>query len=188
MTVDEFLAWDSGDDLTYELVDGWPVAQSAPSSVHGVMLVNGGSALQTRLLQAGRPCMVEGGSALRISGKANVRAPDLLVRCGSPVAGKGAPVLAVEILSRSNSADEMADKREDYLAVGIREVVEISQHRPVVRIFRHIDDRWTIETVVGLSSSLRLDSLDMELPVAEFFRGVDFAPADGGPSPSAADS
>lgn len=75
MSIEEFLAWDSGDDLRYELVGGWPVAQSALSRSHGRMDVNVGAGLRNRLKAAGRPCVVESGSALRIDNRWTVRAP-----------------------------------------------------------------------------------------------------------------
>ena len=34
MTVDEFLAWDSGDQRRYDLVDGVSVAMNPPASAH----------------------------------------------------------------------------------------------------------------------------------------------------------
>lgn len=52
MSIEEFLAWDSGDDLRYELVKGWPVAQSAPSTSHARITANLSMAIGSRLRAA----------------------------------------------------------------------------------------------------------------------------------------
>ena len=136
MNIEEFLTWDSGDDRRYELVNGWPVAQSAPSRNHGRMDVNVGAGLKTRLKASGRPCVVESGSVLRIDRRWTVRAPDLLVRCGPDRRTAETAILAVEILSPSNSASEMARKRDDYASVGIQQVLELDQDEARALLWR----------------------------------------------------
>lgn len=37
MSIDEFLNWDSGDALRYELVDGAPRAMASASRTHGTL-------------------------------------------------------------------------------------------------------------------------------------------------------
>lgn len=173
MSVADFLAWNAGDDLRYELVDGVPVAQSAPSAIHGGIVINVGASLRQSLNQASRPCRVEAGGALKITGRNNVRVPDILVRCGSRMAGEGVPLLVVEILSPANSADEMAAKREDYALCGIREVLEVSQERAAVHLYRYEGGAaWRLLSVIGLESAVRLDSVDAMLALADIYEGV----------------
>ncbi len=186
MSIEEFLAWDSGDDLRYELVDGWPVAQSAPSRSHGRMDVNVGAGLKNRLKAAGRPCVVESSSALRIDKRWTVRAPDLLVRCGPDRRTADAPVLAVEILSPSNSASEMARKRDDYASVGIQQVLELDQDDARALLWRVDGDRWIVETIRGLEGSITLDSVGVILPMAEIYEDVELTPPDDTGRPAAA--
>jgi Uma2 family endonuclease len=62
MSVAEFLAWNAGDDLRYELVDGVPVAQSAPSAAHGVAATNIAATIRAMLRASRRPS--PGGGAL----------------------------------------------------------------------------------------------------------------------------
>ena len=38
MTLDEFYAWDSGDELRYELIDGVPLAMTSTSNAHGKLV------------------------------------------------------------------------------------------------------------------------------------------------------
>lgn len=176
MSIDEFLAWDSGDDLRYELVAGWPVAQSAPARNHGRMDVNLGAALQSRLRAAGRPCVVESGSALRIDKRWTVRAPDLLVRCGPDRRTAETAILAIEILSPSNSASEMARKRDDYASVGIRQVLELDQDDARALLWQPDSDRWIVETIQGLEASITLDSIGVTVPMGEIYEDVELTP------------
>lgn len=182
MSIEEFLCWDSGDDVRYELVEGWPVAQSAPTRSHGRMDVNVGASLKQGLKYAGRPCVVESGSALRIDKRWTVRAPDLLVRCGPDRRTADMPLLAVEILSPSNSASEMARKRDDYASVGIQQVLELDQDEARALLWRVDGDRWIVETIRGLEASITLDSIGVTLPMAEIYEDVELTlPADGPP-------
>lgn len=183
MTIDEFLAWDSGDDLPYELIEGWTVAQSAPSTTHARITANLSISLGNRLRSAGRPCVLEaGGGALRIDKRWTVRAPDLLVRCGSDRRTAEIPLLAVEILSPSNSASEMARKRDDYASVGIQQVLELDQEEARALLWQADGDRWIVETIRGLEASITLDSIGVAIPMAEIYEDVELTlPADGPP-------
>lgn len=180
MSVEEFLVWDSGDDLRYELVEGVVIAQSAPARPHGRLVANFSISICTRVRAAKRPCAPEAGSVLRIDRRWTVRAPDLLVRCGPNARDADTPVLAIEVLSPSNSASEMARKRDDYALIGIMEVLELEQDRPEIRVYRREGDRWVIETARGLDGVLALPSLGLEMPLAELYADVlpDDAPLD----------
>lgn len=184
MTIEQFLAWDSGDDLRYELVDGWPVAQSASSRCHGRMEVNVGAGLKSRLKAAGRPCVVESGSALRIDQRWTVRAPDLLVRCGPDRRMAETAVLAVEILSPSNSASEMGQKRDDYASAGIQQILELDQDEANARLWRADGDRWIVETIRGPDGVITLDSIGITIPMAEIYEDVDVNPPAQGARPA----
>ena len=43
MTLDEFLQWDDGTDMHYELIAGQIVAMAPPSRRHGTIIVNTGA-------------------------------------------------------------------------------------------------------------------------------------------------
>ncbi|WP_165771912.1 Uma2 family endonuclease [Niveispirillum lacus] len=186
MSIEEFLAWDSGDDRRYELVDGWPVAQSAPSRSHGCMDVIVGAGLKNRLKPAGRPCVVENGSALPIDKPWTVRAPDLLVRCGADWQTADAPILAVDILPPTNSASEMARRRDDYASAGIQQVLEPDQDDARALLWRADGDRWIVETIRDLQGSTTLDIIGVSIPMAEINEDVELTPPDDAGRPGSA--
>lgn len=90
------------------------------------------------------------------------------------------PALAIEVLSPSNSAREMALKRDDYAAAGIEQVLEVEQSAPEAWLHSRQGDRWVSETIKGLTATVTLDSIGITIPMAEIYEDVDLAP----PSPA----
>ncbi len=97
MSVEEFLNWDSGDTLKYELVDGEPRAMAPANRTHGILqgrlatLINNHldreqcphPSLPRERGREGRPCsvVVEPGVVPRLLSDHNLRVPDLAVTC-----------------------------------------------------------------------------------------------------------
>lgn len=109
MTVQEFLEWDSGDGLRYELVDGEPRAMAPASAVHAVLQSELGRLLGNHLRQHRPGCRVlsNPGVLPRMLSAYNLREPDLGVTCSALSLGQSAmpePIFLVEILSPSNQA------------------------------------------------------------------------------------
>src|SRR5215469_625289 len=109
MSVNEFLNWDSGDALRYELVDGEPRAMAPASRTHGTLQGRLATLINNHLDRENRPCslVVEPGVVPHLLSDYNVRVPDLAVTCAAyqteePVLTD--PVLLIEILSPSNQA------------------------------------------------------------------------------------
>ena len=83
MSVDEFLNWDSGDGLRYELVDGEPRAMAPASRTHGTLQGRLATLINNHLDRENRPCslVVEPGIVPHLLSDYNVRVPDLAVTC-----------------------------------------------------------------------------------------------------------
>lgn len=122
-----------------------------------------------------------GGGALRIDKRWTVRAPDLLVRCGPDRRSATVPVLVIEVLSPSNSAREMALKRDDYAVAGVEQVLEVEQSAAEAWLHSRQDNRWIIETIQGLGAAVTLDSVGITIPLAEIYEDVDLTPGSDGP-------
>jgi hypothetical protein len=109
MSVAEFLNWDSGDGLKYELVDGEPRAMAPANRTQGILQGRLATLINNHLDRERRPCslVVEPGVVPRLLPDHNVRVPDLAVAC-APYQTEEAvltdPVLLIEILSPSNQA------------------------------------------------------------------------------------
>lgn len=190
MTVEEFLAWDSGDDLVYELIDGFPrlkdppnpnlMGQAAPTDDHNAIVANLMIALAAVVRSKGLPCRVLPGSGQRIQRRRNrMRIPDLMVKCGSSPRDATEPLLVAEVLSPSNTAIDLAERDMDYRSLpGLREILLIEQDRPAVTIARRVGDLWRTDRVEGLDAVLTLETVEADLPLSELYRDVLAGPTD----------
>ena len=125
-TYSDYLTWD--DDERWELIDGKPYLMSAPTVNHQILQLGLGSQLRNFL--KGKKCRaLISPLDVRLNHDTlddTVVHPDVLVVCdknktadGKTV--KGAPDLAIEILSPSNPKHDTVTKFKKYMEAGIRE-------------------------------------------------------------------
>ena len=81
MSVQDFFAWESGDHLRYELVDGVPRAMAPASVIHGVLQNELGRLIGNHLREHRRGCRAAANPGVipRLLSSHNVRVPDLVV-------------------------------------------------------------------------------------------------------------
>ena len=124
LTADEFYLFCCQNDGCYELVDGKVVELAPPNDEHGEIASN----VVTSFNNYSRPrgigrSRVETGYTLR-TGPDTVRGPDVSFVFQPRVEGRGrgfpsgAPDIAVEVVSPSDTAAEMARKVAEYLSAG----------------------------------------------------------------------
>ena len=170
MTVDEFLATPQsafGSAWRYELVNGLPVAQAAPSDEHAMIVDNLSAALNLRL-RGNRDCAPLAGGAVipRDKHRRNARIPDATVRCGEQ------SVAMFEVVSPSDGIDTelRAKRRRDIKSVdGAQVLIEIEQDAPVIHIHRRERDFWVYDDVIGVKEILSLEAIAMEIALSEMY-------------------
>ena len=177
LEVEEILAWDSGDDLRYELVDGWPVpvlGQSQPAPAHGAVAGAMIALLFNHFARSGRPCRVETPTAVRIQAKARrVRGPDVVVRCGATAREADDPIVVIEVLSPENTVRQMEEKEDDYRSVpSIQCVVRLAQDAFFATTLRRAGDLWVKDAVSGPDAVLRIEAIAFEAPLRDIYRTV----------------
>ncbi len=146
MTVAEFeqwqLAWD--DASRYDLWDGEVIEMAPASQDHGAIASELGRlvANYNREHRLGRTYAAETGFVLDPV-RQRVLAPDaaFVARSRVPVGAqpgffRGAPDLAVEVRSPSNSARELDTKAQGYLAAGTRLAWVVDPDRRIVTVYR----------------------------------------------------
>jgi Uma2 family endonuclease len=86
------------------------------------------------------------------------------------------PRLVVEVLSPSTELFNRTTKFERYRQLGgFEEYVLVSQDRPQIEWFyRYPDGVWRFDVRTGMTETLRLRSLGIELLFAEVYLGVKF--------------
>jgi Uma2 family endonuclease len=125
MTVDEYAALPEG-DTTDELVRGRLVREPQPGYEHGRRQVRLAALIDAQLLGLDADCVCVGPVGFVLSEMpATVRGPDLAIvrreRLGELHAAGfviGAPEIAIEIVSPSNTRRQLAEKTRDYLDAG----------------------------------------------------------------------
>jgi Uma2 family endonuclease len=178
MTLDEFLAWDSG-DLTgrrWQLEDGEPVLMAPAAEVHGAIQAEMAALLRNHLLAVGSHCRVISapGVVPRVRAHQNFRVPDVGVTC-SPPSGEvmvPEPVLLIEILSPGNQAKPRSNVWTYTTIPSVQEILLVVASRMEVELLRRLaDGSWPAEPlIIRPPETLTLASADFTLPVADIYR------------------
>jgi Uma2 family endonuclease len=175
MSVDEFLNWDSGDFLTYELVDGEPRAMAPTNRTHGTLQSELDRLIGNHPRAKGSPCDVvtAPGVIPHLFAEDNMRVPDLGVTCTPYETEQAAlpePVLLVEILSPSNQAKTWTNVWTYTSIPSVREILVLHTSRIAAEVLRRsADDTWPERTTMITEGDLVLDSIDLRVPLTELY-------------------
>ena len=86
------------------------------------------------------------------------------------------PTVLIEVLSPATEASDRGFKFERYPHLeSLKEYVLISQEKPRVETYlRQFDGSWRYQSVEGLQASVALQSVGIEVPLREIYRGVTY--------------
>jgi Uma2 family endonuclease len=176
MTRDEFLDWEDRQGPRYEFDGVQPIAMTGGTRAHAAIQRNLAFAFTARL--RGKPCQFFGND-LKIEVADSIRYPDGFVTCtkGAP-SDKLArdPVVIFEVLSPSTMGTDTVVKNREYAATpSVRRYVLLAQDVVGGTMFERIGDDW-VGHVLGPDSVLRMPEIDVEVPVAEFYEGIELPP------------
>lgn len=192
MTLAEFLEWDDGTDMPYELVNGIPVplwgddadrlyrlrlaqgpAMGPADPDHGTILANVAGELRSRLSP---PChVVVPAGIVRDEAAGTYLIADAAVSCtlrSEAARWLTAPVLIAEILSPPTQDRDRGTKLDAYMGIpSVAEILLVHSRERSAMLFRRLDAGWLLQDFFG-DTVMRLDSLDIDLPLAEVYRNV----------------
>ncbi|MGQ0701190.1 MAG: Uma2 family endonuclease [Panacagrimonas sp.] len=181
LTETEYLAIERASiDRKCEFVNGEMFAMSGASFPHNVLTRNLIVALQTRL--RGGPCQaLSQDLRTRVNPTRMYTYPDVLIVCGTPQFIDGEhdtlinPTVIFEVLSPSTESWDRGGKFQHYQAIeSLSEYVLVSQTAKRVELFRRQAPQWTYIRVEGAGENLSLQSVDLTIPLAEIFDGLNF--------------
>ena len=162
-----------------ELVDGEVVMMAGANRRHDTIVVNMLAALHGLL--RGKPCRPFSSDTFVSVSETTKRLPDLGVDCGnrddaSLVADS--PVLVVEVLSPSTADFDRTRKLDEYRGVAsLRHILVVDTQTPSLMVHDRTDNgAWQTRTLAGLEAVVELPHIDVRLPLALVFEGLDFAP------------
>jgi Uma2 family endonuclease len=175
LSVEEYLALDRVAEIKCEYHDGEIFPVVAVTFEHARVTANTVYRFSERLY--GKPCRVLNSPIrLRVSPTKFVY-PDILVLCGKPDLTDDIkdtitnPKVIVEILSPSTADYDYGGKFALYRGLpSFEEYLLIAQDEPRIEVFRKTpDSRWILTSYVGLEATVRVESLDIDLPLAEIY-------------------
>lgn len=175
MSVQDFLDWEPGDGLNYELVDGEPRAMAPASNVHGFLQNELGSLIRNHLRERGRGCEVltNPGVIPHLLSAHNVRVPDLAVTCSPVLPGQATlsdPVLLIEILSPSNQAATWSNVWAYTSIPSVQEILVLHSTRVAAEMLRRsAQGVWPEQTEEVRGGDLALTSIGFRVPLAHLY-------------------
>ncbi len=180
-TEEEYLSLEDEALEKSEFFQGRIYAMSGGSSNHSIISVNATIAFGTALRN--RPCIVYNSDfRVRVSQSNLYTYPDLSIACENPLLYffKNTqtlmnPTLILEVLSPSTEKYDQTAKFESYkLIPTLTDYLLVAQDRAKVEHFvRQDDDSWTCTVSEGLDATVKIDSLECELPLSEIYLKVE---------------
>jgi Uma2 family endonuclease len=176
MTVDEFYAFTDTrpDHEKWELIEGEPILNAAPSLIHQWIAVNVVVALKNWEREIKAPWVVLADLGVRVSKKDRPE-PDVLVypskdRRPDTQRDRDDVLVIFEVLSPSTEKRDLGWKRKVYASLAsLTHYIAISQDAIDVMVFAR-DDGFEGRRIRSLDESIELRSLGISLPMAEIYR------------------
>ncbi len=178
MTSAEFLAWEAKQEFKWEFDGFQPVAMNGVTVAHSIIQGNLTTMLNIRL--RGKPCRPYGPD-LKVEIGPKYRYPDAFVSCmpatpGATVAGE--PVVIFEILSEGTAKTDRTLKLLDYQSLpSVKRYILLEQDQAMATVITRGQIGWLIE-MLDASGTLSMPEIDVEIPMAEFYEGLELAPLD----------
>ncbi|MDG4594949.1 MAG: Uma2 family endonuclease [Candidatus Contendobacter sp.] len=182
LTPEDYLAIERGAEFKSEYFNGEIFAMAGASRAHNAIVLNIGSEIRRHLKH--RPCKAYVNDLrVKVSPTGLYTYPDLMVVCGKEQFEDAHldtllnPTLIIEVLSASTEAYDRGRKFEHYRHLdSLVEYVLIAQHRPHVESYRRQPDhQWLLTECNGLNGTLRLQSIDCDLALAEVYDKVELS-------------
>lgn len=177
MTADEYLAWETGQTIKHEFVDGEAFAMAGAEDRHVTTSINLSSALRQHL--RGSPCRVYASDMkLHVDRVDAYFYPDLMVTCSAAdhasAHTRREPLLVVEVLSPSTAACDRGDKFAAYRQLpALQEYALIDFDTRRSDVYRKgADGLWVLHPF-DRGDAVRLASLDFSISADRLFEDVD---------------
>jgi Uma2 family endonuclease len=182
LTEEQYLEIDRAAEIRSEFIDGEMFAMSGGTNRHGI--IQGNLFGELYLAFANSACMPFGSdSRVRISSRAYVY-PDVTVACDEQSMDQDDdiihnPVAIFEVLSPSTEKYDRGLKSQLYRTIGsLSDYVLVNQEQVRVEQFtRQPDGTWTLHDYVGLEKELKIDSLNVRIPLKRIYARVTIPPA-----------
>jgi len=181
VSVEDYLAGELVSPVKHEYLGGVVYAMAGARNVHNLISSNALVALGIRL--RGRPCRPYNSDTkirIRLPNQVRFYYPDVSAICRpNPQTDsfQDEPAVIVEVVSRTTRRIDEGEKKDAYLTIpSLNAYLIVEQESPAVEVFRRTDQGFVREVFAGLEATILLSEMEVELPLAELYEGVEFAP------------
>jgi Uma2 family endonuclease len=181
VSVKDYLVGELRSPIKHEYVSGVVYAKAGGRNVHNLIATNTLGAVHARLRgRICRPFNSDTKIRIRLAGQVRFYYPDASVVCRpNPQTDsfQDEPAVVFEVLSRRTRRVDEGEKKDGYLAIpSLAVYVLIEQETAAVVAFRRTREGIVREVYQGLDAVVPLGELGIELPLAEIYESVEFAP------------
>jgi Uma2 family endonuclease len=180
-TPEEYFALDEASKERLEYYDGYIVVMKGSKLSHNTAALNTASFL--RYAFKGKDCRVFMADAkLAIGENRHYIYPDVMAICGEIIESPNIkeavtnPTFVVEILSDSTKGKDFSEKFDLYSQIpSLQEYLLVRQTEPFVLFYHKLEEnKWLVEIFNNLNQTLKLESIDVELPLTEIYENDKF--------------
>lgn len=181
VSVEEYLSRELRSDVKHEYLGGVIHAMADVSNSQSIIAGNILGTLQTQL--RGKPCRAFSSNTkvrVRLPTQTRFYYPDASVvrhQNGPHDYHQDAPVVIVEVLSRSTRRTDTGEKKDAYLTIPTLSVYLLVEHEePAIVAYRRTNDGFVREIYEGHDAVIPLPEIGVELALADIYDDVEFSP------------
>lgn len=182
--IGDYLAGELNSTIKHEYLGGVVYGMAGARNVHNTIAGNVFAFAHSRL--RGLPCQPFNSDTkirVRLPTQTRFYYPDVSVICrpNPPQESfQDEPALIAEVISRSTRRIDEGEKKDAYLTIpSLNVYMLIEQEAPLVTLHRRTEAGFVREVYEGLDAVISLPEIDIVLPLAEIYAGVEFVPEPG---------
>jgi Uma2 family endonuclease len=178
MTYEEYIAWESTQEMRHEFCDGEVIAMAGGTRDHNRVSVNFLKTLDNALTD--RLCEVYIADVkVQVKPKRKYFYPDVVVTCDERDRTDSLvvsfPCLIIEVLSASTEAYDRGFKFSQYRQFEtLQEYVLVQVEQPMVEVFQRNEQGQWVLFEYGLDDRLLLKSVNVEIAVSDLYQQIQF--------------
>jgi Uma2 family endonuclease len=181
ISVDDYLAGELVSPIKHEYLGGVVYAMAGARNVHNTIAGNVFASLHARLKgKRCRPFNSDTKIRVRLPFQVRFYYPDASVVCRPNPPDdsfQDDPAVIVEVLSRSTRRIDEGEKKDAYLTIpSLGVYLLVDQETPTVVAFRRTEQGFVGEVYSDARDVIPLPEVEIELPLAEIYEGVEFVP------------
>ena len=178
MTAEEYLEWESKQELRHEYIDGEILAMTGGTIPHNSIALNFYTVLRPHLRQRGCQANVSD-AKVKPSQLSRYFYPDLVVTCDSDDLNARDfiqnPKIIVEVLSPGTETYDRGDKFKYYRQISsLQEYILVDSEEIIVEVYRRGEGKMWLYYEYEAGETIALESIEFECAIELLYEGIIF--------------